>query len=160
MFNLFAKSSVPSPRPIGGEWSAECARIHASSFAYPWQEADIEQLLLAPEIFAAGAIDAKDQTLAGFIMSRVALDEAEILTLAVAPERRRCGIGQSLLSAHLAGLASQGVNRVFLEVDIDNAAARALYERFGFRQVGERKAYYRTEGGKPASALVMRLDLT
>lgn len=159
MFSLFAKAPAPLTRPIGAERSAECANIHASSFAYPWKEADFEQLLLAPEVIADGAIEAKDLDLAGFILSRAALDEAEILTLAVAPERRRHGIGKSLLTTHFAELAAIGIKRIFLEVDAENVAARALYVSYGFQEVAERKAYYRTAGNRPASALVMRLDL-
>jgi ribosomal-protein-alanine N-acetyltransferase len=159
MFSLFAKAPTPFIRRVGAERSAECASIHASSFAYPWMEADFEQLLFAPEVIADGAIEAKHSNLAGFILSRAALDEAEILTLAVAAERRRCGIGRSLLTTHLAGLASVGVKRLFLEVDFDNIAARGLYAGYGFLEVAERKAYYRTAGARQASALVMRLDL-
>ncbi|MEJ0095406.1 MAG: ribosomal protein S18-alanine N-acetyltransferase [Methylocella sp.] len=153
------KGAPPSNRRIGPERSAECAAIHKVSFAYPWDESDFEQLLLAPEIVAAGAVDARDCSLAGFILSRVALDEAEILTIAVALERRRCGVGKILMTPHLTGLAAIGVKRLFLEVDAENAAARALYARYGFETVAERKAYYRKLDARQASALVMRLDL-
>ena len=149
----------PSIRPIGAERSAECAVIHATSFAYPWQEADFEQLFVAPGIFADGAIEAKEEYLAGFVVSRVAADEAEILTIAVAPEWRRRGIATSLLKPHLHGLAAIQVSRLFLEVDTENTAARALYAHFGFELVGERKAYYRTADADLAAALVMRRDL-
>ena len=149
----------PSIRPIGAERSAECAVIHATSFAYPWQEADFEQLFVAPGIFADGAIEAKEDYLAGFVLSRVVADEAEILTIAVAPEWRRRGIATSLLGPHLHGLAAIQVSRLFLEVDTENTAARALYAHFGFELVGERKAYYRTAGAGLAAALVMRRDL-
>ena len=153
--------SKPAPciRPIGAERSAECAAIHATSFAYPWQEADFEQLFVASGTFADGAIEAKEEHLAGFVLSRIAAGEAEILTIAVAPEWRRRGIATSLLTPHMAGLAAIGVDRLFLEVDAENAAARALYTNFGFEQVGERKAYYRSAGAPPAGALVMRRDL-
>jgi [ribosomal protein S18]-alanine N-acetyltransferase len=158
MINWPAKAS-PSIRPIGAERSAECAAIHATSFAYPWQEADFEQLFIAPGIFADGAIEAKQEDLAGFVLSRIAADEAEILTIAVAPEWRRRGIATSLLKPHLHGLAAIRVTRLFLEVDVENIAARALYANFGFEPVGERKAYYRTAGDGLAAALVMRRDL-
>jgi ribosomal-protein-alanine N-acetyltransferase len=159
MFSLFAKAPTIATRPIGAERSAECASLHASSFAYPWREADFEQLLAAPETSARGAIETKESNLAGFVLSRCALDEAEILTLAVAPAWRRNGIGRSLLASHLAGLAAMVITLVFLEVDVENLAARGLYASFGFRQVGERKAYYRTADAGPATALVMRRDM-
>ncbi len=151
--------AAPSIRHIGAERSAECAAIHAASFAYPWQEADFEQLFTASGTFADGAIEAKDEHLAGFVLSRVAAGEAEILTLAVAPEWRRRGIATNLLAPHLSGLAAIQVTRLFLEVGAENTAARALYANFGFAEVGERKAYYRTTGAEMAGALVMRRDL-
>jgi [ribosomal protein S18]-alanine N-acetyltransferase len=152
-------NAAPCIRPIGAERSAECAAIHATSFAYPWQEADFEQLFIASGTFADGAIEAKEEHLAGFVLSRVAAGEAEILTLAVAPEWRRRGIASSLLAPHLCGLAAIQVTRLFLEVGAENTAARALYANFGFTEVGERKAYYRTSGAVMAGALVMRRDL-
>jgi [ribosomal protein S18]-alanine N-acetyltransferase len=150
--------ALPCIRPIGAERSVECAAIHAASFAYPWWEADFEQLFVAPGTFADGAIEAKEEHLAGFVLSRVAAFEAEILTIAVAPEWRRRGIATSLLTPHMAGLAAIRVDRLFLEVDAENSAARALYANLGFEQVGERKAYYRT-GAELAGALVMRRNL-
>src|SRR5437016_2938957 len=111
--------AAPCIRPIGAERSGECAAIHATSFAYPWQEADFEQLFVASGTFADGAIEAMEEHLAGFVLSRVvAGDEAEILTMAVAPQWRRRGIATSLLAPHLSGLAANRINRLFLEVDI------------------------------------------
>ncbi|MGH6813569.1 MAG: GNAT family N-acetyltransferase, partial [Methylocella sp.] len=66
-----------------------------TSFAYPWQEADFEQLFVASGTFADGAIEAKEENLAGFVLSRVGAGEAEILTIAVAPAWRRRGIATS-----------------------------------------------------------------
>ncbi len=158
---MISLASKPAPciRPIGAERSAECAAIHAASFAYPWQEADFEQLFAASGTFADGAIEAKEEHLAGFVLSQIAVGEAEILTIAVAPQWRRRGIATSLLAPHLSGLAATRVDRLFLEVDAENTAARALYANFGFEQVGERKAYYRRAGARLAGALVMRRDL-
>lgn len=159
MFSHFMKTPAPAYRPIGLERSFECAAIHAASFAHPWSEADFEQLMLGAAVVSDGAIEIAGNGLSGFILSRTVLDEAEILSLAVAPERRRCGVGGTLLSIHLRGLAALGVRRLFLEVDMDNSAARALYARRGFYQIAERKAYYRKDGSRPANAFVMRRDL-
>jgi [ribosomal protein S18]-alanine N-acetyltransferase len=156
---IWPAKAAPNIRPIGAERSAECAAIHAASFARPWEETDFEQLFLAPGAFADGAIDAKDERLAGFVLSRIAADEAEILTLAVAPEWRRRGVAASLLAPHLSGLAANGAARLFLEVDAENIAARALYAKLGFEEVGERKAYYRHADAMATGALVMRRDL-
>jgi ribosomal protein S18 acetylase RimI-like enzyme len=81
------------------------------------------------------------------VYRRVSEDEFEILNLAVAPESRRRGLGRALL---LAALARGG--RWFLEVRESNAAARALYGSLGFREIGERRAYY---NDPPEKAIVL-----
>jgi ribosomal-protein-alanine N-acetyltransferase len=151
--------SQPVIRHIGVERAGECAALHALSFIHPWSVAELEQMLSAKEVLADGAHDGKSHALYGFLLSRIAADEAEILTIAVDPAHRKSGIGAKLLTAHLARLAAQRVKTLFLEVDQTNRAARALYARFGFQKVGERKAYYRTAESARATALVMRLDI-
>lgn len=155
MNRLFARA--PAYRPLAATRSADCARLHAASFAFAWSEEDFEQLLTGAGVVADAAFEA-DETLCGMILSRAAADEAEILTIAVAPARRRAGVGMALLKTHLPRLVARGVNRLFLEVDSGNLAARALYAARGFAQVGERKAYYRKAGAPPATALLLRLD--
>src|ERR1700744_2121593 len=108
MFSRFIKTPAPAYRPIGPERSFECAAIHAASFAHPWSEAEFEQLMLGAAVVSDGAIEMAANGLSWFILSRTALDEAEILTLAVAPERRRYGVGGTLLSIPLRGLAALG----------------------------------------------------
>jgi [ribosomal protein S18]-alanine N-acetyltransferase len=81
-----------------------------------------------------------------------------MLTIAVTPASRRKGVGAALLASHLATLAAEGAKSLHLEVEADNQAALALYRRFDFRQVGERKAYYRKADGMRAAALVLRRD--
>jgi [ribosomal protein S18]-alanine N-acetyltransferase len=93
--------------------------------------------------------------LAGFILSRVAAAEAEILSVAIAPGWRGRGLSRQLLNFHLRRLAGIGIRSVFLEVGEQNAPACQLYRRAGFREVGRRQGYY--EGG--ATALVLRRDL-
>jgi len=80
----------------------------------------------------------------------------EILNLAVAPEYRRRGLASRLLGLVLKIGKRLGVARVFLEVRESNVAARALYCRQGFGQVGVRKGYY---PDNMEDALVQRLDL-
>ena len=153
----------PTPsalRPLKVEQAADCAWIHAAGFAYPWAQAEFEALIASTNVVGTAALDPTVAHLRGFALSRVAADEAEVLTIAVDPSVRKCGIGRDLLRAHLGDAAAAGAKKIFLEVDADNAAALTLYARFHFAKVGERKAYYKGPGGKTATALVMRRDLT
>ena len=79
----------------------------------------------------------------GFILGRLAADEAEVLNLAVREEFRRQGEGRALLEELLRRFAGRGVSRVFLEVRESNRGAIAFYERMGFRPKGRRADYYR-----------------
>jgi ribosomal-protein-alanine N-acetyltransferase len=89
------------------------------------------------------------------LLARVAADEAEILTLAVAPALRRQGRGRALLTAAVLRAASEAT-AMFLEVSAGNLAAQNLYFGAGFREVGRRRRYY-ADG---ADALVLRRELT
>ncbi len=79
-------------------------------------------------------------------------DEAFVQTIAVDRAAQGKGLGARLLQALLDEAARRRQNRVLLEVRADNAAAIALYERFGFRRSGIRRGYYSPSG---ADALVM-----
>src|SRR6202012_98656 len=82
----------------------------------------------------------------GMSWPRVTEDEAEILTLAVAPESRRQGVAAVLLAGAMAEARAQAARTRVLEVAIGNAAARALYQRAGFVEAGRRPRYY-ADGG-------------
>lgn len=146
-------------RPLRTEYAEECAPIHATGFAHPWSAEEFASLLASPSAIGTAAIDPASFRLRGFALSRLAVDEAEILTIAVAPAWRKRGVGRELLGAHLQQATLAGARLIFLEVDADNVPALALYKRFGFSQVGERAGYYRRRDGKLATALVMRKDL-
>lgn len=132
------------------------AAIHAEAFDDAWSAADIATLLESPGVFALAADEAGEP--AGFILCRVAVDEAEVLTIATRPAHRRRGIAAALLASGMSAAAGAGAASVFLEVAVDNPGAVALYRSQGFSEVGRRPNYYaRAEGA--VSALIMRLDL-
>ncbi len=163
MSYLFGRLQTPaSIRRIGSDYGAACAKIHAQSFAHAWAPAEFESLLAGRDVIGEAAIAASllfnKRRVSGFILSRRGADMAEMLTIAVAPALRRRGVGAALLMRHLATLAAEGAKSLSLEVETDNRAALALYRRFGFREVGERKAYYRKADGMRGSALVLRRD--
>ena len=92
---------------------------------------------------------------AGFVLARSVFDEAEILTLAVLPERRREGWGRALLRQALAEAGRRGATAMFLEVAEANRPALDLYASLSFVQVGQRTGYYAGRG----DARVMRCAL-
>jgi len=157
VFGLFQKE-IPRIDALGMEQSEACAALHAASFTFAWPPADLEALLGLRTTFAEGAYT-RDDELVGFILSRLAADEAEILTIAVKPKRRGQGIARRLMDANMARLQAAGARSWFLEVEAQNAAALALYKKLGFERVGERKSYYRTAGGEAATAFILRRSL-
>ena len=159
LMSLFRRTIFPDTRPLGAQWAGACAAIHAASFAYPWTAAEIENLLLEPNVIGDAAFDPKSAKLYGFVLSRVVVDEAEILTIATEPASRRHGVAKILLGAHLGRLQSAGVKVLYLEVDEQNKAARALYARFGFETAGRRDGYYRAPNGSRSSALILRREM-
>ena len=130
---------------------ADLAQLHAQCFTVPrpWSVTEFETLLAAP----ATVLTSRP---GGFALGRVMADEAELLTIAVAPEGRRRGLGRLLLGAFLADCAARGALAVFLEVDAGNAAALGLYQSAGFTQAGRRRAYYHAPDGTRTDALVLR----
>jgi len=153
----FVTNLLSRPRPTFSEASprdaAAIAVIHAASFRRGWSEDEIQRLLIDRAVAAHRV--AIGRQLIGFILSRVAAGEAEILSVAIAPAWRGRGLARLLLDLHLRRLAGLGARTVFLEVDQENDAALRLYEGAGFHEVARRQGYY--EGG--SAALVLRRDL-
>jgi ribosomal-protein-alanine N-acetyltransferase len=136
--------------------AAALAALHAASFNRGWGEQEFEQLLTDSAVVADRA--ASGRRTIGFIVSRRAADEAEILSVAVARAWQGRGLARRLLDLHLRRLAGFGLRAVFLEVDEENAPARRLYARAGFREVGRRPGYY-PQASAARAALVLRRDL-
>lgn len=144
--------------PAGVRDARHLSELHRASFHRGWGTEEFEQILVEGNTLAH-RLRLRGSTI-GFIVSRTAADEAEILSVAVATKQRGRGFSRDLLRTHLGHLAGQGVKTVFLEVEENNRPARALYERAGFRVVGRRERYYKEAGGEQLSAVVMRRDLS
>jgi [ribosomal protein S18]-alanine N-acetyltransferase len=110
-----------------------------------------------PNILALSAYTGSGD-LIGFILVRIAADECEILSLAVDPERHRQGIGTKLVEAAARDAHGRGARAMFLEVDVNNAAATHLYRKRGFKEVGRRTGYYRICDSL-SDALILRCEL-
>lgn len=134
---------------------AALAALHARCFTVPrpWGEGEFAGFLDDPLAFLLVEGDA------GFLLGRAVAGEAELLTLAVAPEARRRGLGRKLVARFVYQARLRGAETAFLEVASDNAAARALYARCGFAESGLRRGYYRGPDGVAVDAVVMARGL-
>lgn len=140
----------------------DAARLHATSFSRPWSDGEIDTLMSKSTVFGFIARPEGGKaagTAIGFVLAQLAAGEAEILTIAVAPEGRRHGMGWRLMGAVIRHLRAEGADALFLEVDETNAAAIALYRKLDFREVARRDHYYGDRNAAKSAALVMRLDL-
>lgn len=156
-----AARAIPHIRSALVSDATPLARLHASIFDEPWPDDIMHALVQWPEglCLVATAGTSEPFPILGFAFARVAADEAELLSIGVAVEAQRGGIASVLLQHLVVLLQPRGVTSLFLEVADDNAAARALYERHGFVEVGRRRGYYVRKDRK-TDAIVMRRDLS
>ena len=126
------------------------ARLHAraTTDGRPWSVAEFDDLLADPSTLCI----LQDHS---FVLGRVILDEAEILTLATDPDHRRQGHAARALSDFETAARDRGATRVFLEVAADNPAAHELYRQAGYRECGRRCGYYARPGLPAADAILM-----
>lgn len=125
----------------------EIANLHKLCFPNkPWSASDFADLKKSGcEIIASQN---------GFIVYRCVADEAEIITIGVAPAARRNGIGSAMLCIIEKNVKNQGVNKIFLEVASTNTAGQKLYKNNGYKVVGIRPKYY-----AGVDAILMSKDL-
>jgi [ribosomal protein S18]-alanine N-acetyltransferase len=158
-FDLFKKPGGPRIDPLNTAAASRMAAIHAASFARAWSTLEFERLMAERGVVGDGLFLGPATKPMGFVLSRIVLDEAEILTVAIAPEARGNGLSIPLLERHLDELSRRGARKVHLEVEEGNHPAIALYRRFRFTETGRREGYYQKADGTRVAALTMALEL-
>ncbi len=149
---------------------AQVADIEQSAYKYPWTQGNFgdslnsgyeaQMLLGGPDTLDAPA------PLLGYFVAMKGVDEVHLLNITVAPAYQLQGWGRLMLDALALWSRGQGGQWLWLEVRASNQHAKALYLRYGFREVGMRKGYYPQGGNHPIGlparedALVMSLSLT
>ena len=134
------------------------AELHSAAFTRPWSGDELAALLAQKGTFGVVArrVGQPNSPPAGFVVVRIAADEAEILTITVDRRIRKQGIGRLLMDDVLQRLHADRVSSLFLEVDEENVAALKLYKRLRFEEVGRRPAYYTDAAGRKTSALILK----
>lgn len=140
------------------EDAAAIAALHATLFPTPWETDAVRALIEHPASVSLIAT-LPGRRIVGFVLAQIAADEAEILTIGVAEEAQRQGIGRKLLEGTMRAAQRADARRLFLDVAESNAAARALYAACDFSEAGRRKAYYTMPNGVREDGLLLARDL-
>jgi ribosomal-protein-alanine N-acetyltransferase len=135
------------------------------AFGEAWNRRQVSDALILPSTHALLVSDrgeliasADEGEPAGFVLSRHAADEEELLLIAVLPQRRTRGLGQILIDRFFDAARGRGVRKVFLEMRRGNPAIH-LYQKVGFEPIGERRNYYKRLDGTRIDAITFARSL-
>jgi ribosomal-protein-alanine N-acetyltransferase len=139
-----------SPHDIDG-----IMKVEEAGFTLPWPRDDLERDI-GENILSAYFVAETSGAVCGYAGMWVVADECHIMTIAVAPEHRRAGIGAMLLMKLIDEARLRGASKFFLEVRASNAPDISMYEKFGFRAIDVRKAYYEEKDTREDAIVMMR----
>lgn len=128
-------------------------RIEREVHAHPWTRGNFSDALRSKyqcKVFES------DGNMLGYAVLMLAVDESELLDIAIDAARQRQGWGRRLLDEMMALARHFGMRRMVLEVRASNKAAIALYRKAGFRDIGLRRDYYQAENGREDAILMGR----
>ncbi len=144
-------------RPMSEADLPRIIEIEQAAYDYPWTEGIFRDCLRVG--YCCWLMeDDMEGTVAYGIMS-VAVGEAHLLNLCVAPTHRRRGLGRAMLQHLLHTARRHGAETLFLEVRPSNVSARRLYDEVGFNEVGMRRKYYPARNHTREDALILALTL-
>jgi [ribosomal protein S18]-alanine N-acetyltransferase len=147
--------NLPVLSPMREHDLPEVMAIERAIYTHPWTQGNFADSLRAGYACRTWRLGGE---LLGYFVLMAAAGEAHLLNLSIAQPRQRSGHGAALLREAAALAREHGALHLFLEVRPSNAAAQALYTRFGFRKVAVRRGYYPARFGRE-DALVLTLAL-
>ena len=135
----------------------EILGIEQRCYSHPWSRGHFLDSLQSGHL--AQGLRSPNHTLMAYTIAMTVIDELQILNFTVAPDFQRQGLGYTLLGHLAQACHARGLTSMWLEVRVSNLAARSLYQKFGFTQVGTRTRYYPSHHGQREDAALMRLEL-
>jgi len=114
--------------------------VEQSAYTYPWSRGNFADSLQSG--YQMQMLCAEATTVLGYFVAMKGVDEVHLLNITVAPAHQQQGWARVMLDGLAVWSRGQGAQWLWLEVRASNTRAKALYERYGFRHVGLRKAYY------------------
>ncbi|MDB5963903.1 MAG: ribosomal protein S18P -alanine acetyltransferase [Polaromonas sp.] len=133
--------------PMVPAWLDRVVRVEQSAYDHPWSEGNFLDSLKAgyeAQLLTGGT--GPQAALLGYFVAMMGVDEVHLLNLTVAPAHQRQGWARIMLDALAIWSRGQQAQWLWLEVRVSNARAKAVYERYGFREVGLRRNYYPAGG--------------
>lgn len=130
----------------------DVVRLELSVYTHPWSRGNFADALAAGN---SAWVVREDGMLLGYCVVMMAPDDAHLLNISVASQAQGQGVGRGLLAWVDAQAAAHGVPSVLLEVRVSNERALRIYEKAGYRRIGQRRGYYPAVGGRE-DAIVMR----
>jgi len=142
--------------PLEARHLAAVMQVELQAYAHPWSETNFKDALQSG--YQAQMVIA-DGTLLGYFVAMKGVDEVHLLNITVAPAYQGQGWARLMLEALAIWARGQGAAWLWLEVRVGDLRAMRVYESHGFRQIGQRKAYYPAGHGQREDAVVMGLKL-
>ena len=149
------EAQPPSLRAMTTDALDRVAALERVVYPFPWTRGNFVDALVAG--YVAWTLEGARGELVAYCVAMRGVDEMHLLNITVAPEMRRLGHARRLLDALLRVCRVERAGRLWLEVRVGNAEARATYERLGFAIVGVRRGYYPAPAGTREDAVVMSL---
>ncbi|AMO95757.1 ribosomal-protein-alanine acetyltransferase [Collimonas fungivorans] len=135
----------------------EVVAIEKAVYSHPWTHGNFVDSIQSG--YQCWVLRDAEQVLLGYFFMMQALDEAHLLNISVRDDVQRQGIGKLLLDQVCSLARRLQMQSVLLEVRPSNTRAIAIYQRYGFVEIGRRRDYYPAAGDKREEAIVMRLPL-
>lgn len=126
-------------------------------YPHPWSRGNFVDSIASH--YQAWVVRDQRQTLLAYFLLMPIVDEAHLLNVAVSAGLQGQGLGRFMLNQAVACARGLGMASVLLEVRPSNGRALEIYRRYGFAEIGRRKAYYPAAGQQREDAIVMRLPI-
>ena len=131
--------------------------IESAAYAFPWSRGNFVDSIVAG--YPARVLFDGRGALVGYFVAMAGVDEMHLLNITVAPAAQGRGHARYMMATLVALCGEHAARELWLEVRLSNTRARAIYERFGFIEVGIRKGYYPAGFARREDAAVMTLKL-
>lgn len=148
-------------RPMDGADLDAVVVLEQTVYGFPWSRGNFADSLNSgyDAWVLWSAEGGTNGALLGYLVAQPGVAESHLLNITVAPAVQGQGLGLRLLDACVAHCRTRADAALWLEVRPSNTRALAVYARYGFREVGLRRAYYPAAGGQREDAKVLKLSL-